>query len=320
MLEGDGGSARELPRLNRRAARRMMRSVSKRMPLSHDRRDLAQLLADAEPVIARTLSRRRGLLTEADADDVRGAVRLRLVRKLTTGDEEPIASFADYVAIVTLHAADDLIRAKHPRRTMLANRIRYVVTRDPRFALWEHERELVCGLAAARGSSPAFGEPDVHADPENIAPSLEELLVHGPRPLHAVVSLFAAGVREPAVHELEPIGVAPRVLEELEARELLARLWGEIATLPSRQRAALLLNLRDDSGGSALALFPQTGVASAAEIAAALDMKPEELAALWNDLPLEDDRIGVLYDLRRQQVINLRKAARERLGRRMARW
>ncbi|HKO56295.1 MAG TPA: hypothetical protein VJ276_10485, partial [Thermoanaerobaculia bacterium] len=86
--------------------------MSKRMPLSHDRRDVVQLLADAEPVISRTLSRRRSLLTEADADDVRGAVRLRLVRKLTNPDEEPIASFADYVAIVTLHAADDLIRAK----------------------------------------------------------------------------------------------------------------------------------------------------------------------------------------------------------------
>jgi hypothetical protein len=290
------------------------------MPLSHDRRDLVQLLADAEPVILRTLSRRRGLLTDADVDDVRGAVRLRLVRKLTTDDEEPIASFADYVAIVTLHAADDLIRAKHPRRTMLANRIRYVVTRDPRFALWEQERELVCGLAAARGNPPAFGEFEVRVDPEHIAPSLEQLLAHGPRPLHAVVSLFAAGLREPAVHELEPIGVAPRVLEELQARQLLTKLWREIAALPSRQRAALLLNLRDESGGSALALFPQTGVASAAEIGRALDMTAAELAAVWNDLPLEDDRIGGLYDLRRQQVINLRKAARERLGRRMARW
>lgn len=290
------------------------------MPLSHDRHDLVQLLADAEPVIVRTLSRRRGLLTEADVEDVRGAVRLRLVRKLMGDENEPIASFADYVAIVTLHAADDLIRAKHPRRTILANRIRYVVTRDDRFALWEHERELVCGFAAARGRAPLTSDSDVPLDPERIAPSLVRLLAQGPRVLHAVVSMFAVGLHEPAVHELEPIGVAPRILEELESRELLAKLWEEIGVLPPRQRAALLLNLRDDTGGSALALFPQTNVASVAAIAEALAMATGELAAIWNELPLDDDRIGVLFDLKRQQVINLRKAARERLGRRMARW
>src|SRR5215213_11736428 len=98
---------------------------------------IEQLLVEiAEPVIARTLSRRRGVLSDADLDDVAGTVRLRLLRKLEALEvTEPIVSFANYVAMSALHAADDLLRQKHPRRTMLANRIRYVLTRDARFAL-----------------------------------------------------------------------------------------------------------------------------------------------------------------------------------------
>ena len=40
-------------------------------------------------------------------------------------------------------------------------------------------------------------------------------------------------------------------------------------------------------------------------------------AALWNDLPLEDTAISGLLGVTRQQVINLRKVARERLVRRI---
>ena len=45
---------------------------------------------------------------------------------------------------------------------------------------------------------------------------------------------------------------------------------------------------------------------------------PEDrFAELWNDLPLEDSAIAQLLGITRQQVINLRKTARERLARRM---
>jgi hypothetical protein len=46
-------------------------------------------------------------------------------------------------------------------------------------------------------------------------------------------------------------------------------------------------------------------------------MSAENLAAIWNDLPLEDIRIAELLQLTRQQVINARKSARERLARRL---
>lgn len=107
------------------------------------------------------------------------------------------------------------------------------------------------------------------------------------------------------------------VAAEAEQRHFLKWLWTEIGHLPVRQRMALLLNLRDEQGGGVVALLPVTGVASIRQIAAMLEMPLEELARLWPELPLEDSAIARRLSLTRQQVINLRKCARERLGRRI---
>jgi DNA-directed RNA polymerase specialized sigma24 family protein len=110
---------------------------------------------------------------------------------------------------------------------------------------------------------------------------------------------------------------APDAALAFERRTYLVRLWEEIRQLPPRQAAALLLNLRDGQGRNAAALLPLTGIATLREMAAAVGLPPEELAGLWNRLPLEDILLADLLGVSRQQVINLRKSARERLARRM---
>jgi hypothetical protein len=49
----------------------------------------------------------------------------------------------------------------------------------------------------------------------------------------------------------------------------------------------------------------------------ALEMREEQLAELWNDLPLEDSKIAELLQQTRQQIINARHSARRRLARRL---
>jgi hypothetical protein len=105
---------------------------------------------------------------------------------------------------------------------------------------------------------------------------------------------------------------------ELETRQTVEALWKEVRQLRENQRAALLLNLRDVKGANGVALLLISGVATMDEIAEAMGMPAERLAELWNDLPLDDLTIGGMLGISRQQVINLRKAARERLARRMA--
>ena len=104
---------------------------------------------------------------------------------------------------------------------------------------------------------------------------------------------------------------------ETERRDYLKRLWLEIVELPTRQRCAVLLNLRDEGGRGILDLWIIVGVVTAEQLAQALDLTVEEFAKLWNELPLEDNRIAEILGLTRQQVINLRKSARERLARRL---
>ena len=107
------------------------------------------------------------------------------------------------------------------------------------------------------------------------------------------------------------------VAAEVEARLQLQRLWDEIKQLPVGQRAALLLNLRDEKGGNVIALLPHTGTATLRQIAEVLALPAVELAEVWPRLPLDDDTIALRLRVTRQQVINLRLAARRRLARRL---
>jgi hypothetical protein len=104
---------------------------------------------------------------------------------------------------------------------------------------------------------------------------------------------------------------------QVEKRMFLQRLWEEVRQLPLNQRVALLLNLRDSQGRGCIALFPAAGIATVRELSETLGISSEELAELWSELPLEDASIAERLRLTRQQVINTRKSARERLKRRL---
>jgi hypothetical protein len=120
---------------------------------------------------------------------------------------------------------------------------------------------------------------------------------------------------ERAAQELPSVDVDP--VERMELKRWMTELWNQICDLPQPQRAALLLNLRSGADQSAVALLPLAGVATIRQVAEVLGVPPEEFAELWNRLPLDDFAIAERLGVTRQQVINLRKSARERLTRRM---
>jgi len=289
---------------------------------------LESLLTEiADPVIRRSLFHRLGA-REPELDDIRGGVMLRLMRKLDElqrGVSEPIASFTDYVAIVTFHAADDFLRRKQPQRALLSNRIRYLLTHDTRFALWHIERDLVCGLAKWRDKPPRPRPLDpADANERQLGDSLARIFARTGAPLafHDIVALFAATSNvadgNTPLEDADLRELAPSAFEQLESKQTAEHLWREIEELPARQRTALLLNLREAGGGSAIPLLTSTGLATAEQIADLVGIPPAELASIWNDLPLDDNTIASRLGATRQQVINLRKCARERLARRLS--
>jgi DNA-directed RNA polymerase specialized sigma24 family protein len=280
---------------------------------------------------------------DPDAEDVRSEVMVQLAGRLEAlraRPDEPIANLAGYVAVVAYHACDHYVRRKRPARFRLKNRLRYALTHAPALALWEEEGEWHAGLAEWRGKAP-MGIPDRlemlrhgprAAAAAALAPraTLEvaagELLVRllrwlgQPLPLDDLVEAMAViwGVGDGVVEEMEEVPAAtPGMETQLDQRRCLERLWREVQELPSRQRVALLLNLRDDRGGDLLGLLTLSGIARLHEVATAVEMDAGDLARLWKDLPLEDAVLAERLGLTRQQVINLRKCARERLARRL---
>lgn len=266
--------------------------------------------------------------------DLRAEIILRLVTRLQRLAADPraesLASFPDYVAVVTLNAFDELLRRLFPNRTSFRNRVRYRLRSDPKLAVWSAGDTVLAGLAAWRNRS----DRAVAVAPSSISglsaagDDLAGLLVAffecvgSPVAFDDLVSLLAGvlGVTdrapEPKVgSELVALGRHPS--ENLERLQYLDALWDEICALPRPQRIALLLNARDASGESVTHFLPATGVATVRQIAEAMEMDARDLAGLWSGLPLDDLRIAEILCVRRQQVINLRRAARERLARRM---
>ncbi len=331
---------------------------------------LSRLLYEqAEPVIGSILRHNlRVTLREADdnADNqnalaLRSSVRLQLLSELEALRSRPggpaWANFRSHVAELTYQACDEHLRQQHPRRHNLKNKLRYLLTHNEEFALWENElrelvagtrREVMAGRAAWRDSPPARNE-DLWAAlreepaewaklnwPGRLAKTLHpiELLrglfanAQGPVELDELVNVCAAiwGTREKneentveVIAEYSDMASGQNLATalQLEQIEHLRQLWVEAGQLPIRQKTALLLNLRDANGRGIIALLPLTGVASLRQIATVLELTPEDLAGLWSQLPLDDAAIAARLGITRQQVINLRRAARERLARRI---
>jgi hypothetical protein len=107
--------------------------------------------------------------------------------------------------------------------------------------------------------------------------------------------------------------------QEVLNRLSLRRYWLEIRQLAPKFISALLLQARDPSGNSLIQLFELEGVASLREMAGAMELGAEELAALWDDIPLEDALIASRIGVTSQHVARMRMVARRNLAERLAR-
>jgi hypothetical protein len=167
----------------------------------------------------------------------------------------------------------------------------------------------------------------------------------GPIEWHELVAAvaFALGVKdhEPEEPSVERPSTAPSPYEQARQLELLRKLWTEIINLDPRWRAAFLLN---PPMGAEIEIFVQHGIATIRAIGLllafsdsqfervwqqlppksdgrvqALETYDQKFAFFWNQLPIRDAFIGLLIDRTAQQVIALRRLARERLCERLFR-
>jgi hypothetical protein len=298
-----------------------------------------------------------GSYNNQNALEIAGDVHALLLAQLHRLKQQPatasITNFRGYVALKTYSSYNAYLRRKHPRRWRLKNRLRYLFSHHAAFALWENaEGDWLCGLASWQHdwakqtisaqqktrlrdwllSSERTLPPDDRRDESDPTETLLMLFntvgcpVELDELVNAVTELW--GISEPSESTTLSVRETGEIYDDLadsraatditlDQRRFLQRLWSEILQLPPRQRSALLLNLRDEQGAGVLALLPLIDVASMETIAQALELTEEEMAQFWYDLPLDDAAIARLLNVTRQQVINMRKAARARLRRRM---
>jgi hypothetical protein len=308
----------------------------------------------AEPIIRKILRSKlrvslneRGTQQNQDALEIAGDLRATIVSTLRTLRQNPnqtaIASFPDFVAIKTYSACADYFREKHPQRWRLKSLLRRRLRQNSRFALWQAEdKRWYAGFSGRRETGSEAEVSDAsHSDSHPPDAKLNDAQMKsdeflsalfersgGPIGFDEVVKIAAEtwDIRDPPAESIDTSGSErdhqftssePRVDLALEQRLFFEQVWREVCQLPLLQRAALLLNLRDSRDGGVISFLPFLGVASKRELARLLEMPYEDFRKLWSELPLDDFRIAQMFGITRQQVINLRKTARERLARRM---
>jgi hypothetical protein len=285
-----------------------------------------------------------------DANDLFNDIITNLLSRLRNIRSERargvVSDFRGYIAATAYNACNLYLRQKYPRRSRLKNRLRYLLSHDATFALWTNETSgLICGFAQWRDKNAASphrafekirqdpvewiqtaGLASVGIDRAQLSSLLKALFQScgSPLKLDDLVNIVVDICHEKDQPD-EPLDTmvqlaAPTLDFEimLEHQHMLALLWQEVCQLPGRQRLALLLNFKDARGQDLVSLLPYTRTATIEQIAEAIDFPLVEFLRLWNRLPLDDATIGGLLGATRQQVINLRKCARERLERRMA--
>ena len=311
----------------------------------------------AEPVIKGVIRYKLRLSSNpvsqrSETEDLYQEVILQLLSQLQQfrklPEAHPINDLRGISAIIAHRTCSRWLRRQFPERHALKNRLHYLFTRQRGLALWQDDKgkqiagfaawqaqtKLVKSLPAAELANAEQLQTQIRTLKSGKQQELGEAVATvlnyagGPVEFDELVSTLAVllGIKDQPLESLaqgedaaahQPAASAPDQAWQIEKRMFLQRLWEELQQLPVNQRAALLLNLKDPSGGGCITLFPATGIATLQQLAATLEIELNTFAALWNDLPLEDARIAELLGLTRQQVINARKSGRERLARRL---
>ncbi len=308
------------------------------------------LMGEVTPVIEGVIHGRAGVAAAAmEREELFSEAVLQVIRKLqelkSGPPRQPITNFKGYAAVTAFHVVHAHFRRVHPERRRLRNRIRHVVRTSAPFALWQSPSGgFVCGRAGWEGSAEEAAEGDLDRIPPlspapavswndsvgraQLARALDHVFdqVRKPVELERLVEAVAELFRLPMTQTQSPsaehteksrVDETASIESSLVYRSALLEVWREVDLLPPRQRMALLLGLRDEHGSAIASLLILLRITTFDDLAAAVELSPEELTALWDQLPLPDLAIAERLGLTRQQVINLRKSARERLGRRL---
>jgi len=323
-----------------RAADLLDRYLSDHGPGAADR--LGELVEDfvsphARRVVGSRLYR-HGTAHEGQVEDVTSDAVVSFIlyaEELHQGRGTPIGNLEAFVAMLAARASNSYLRVAYPAFHGHRNRLRYLFEKYSDLARWVEagSEAWVCGLAEWRS---ARGPRHMALDDVERTAGLEWMQGSQQHRADQLVRLFKLVGRPMLFNDLAVLTARLWDVHELDAtlpegqefagsdtpldtafdrKQRIGALWSRICDLALNQRVALLLNLKGPDGSCGASLLVATGAASIRQIAQAVEMPPAKFAELWGKLPLEDLEIAAMLNLTRQQVINLRKCARAKLGR-----
>lgn len=291
-----------------------------------------------------------------DLEDLVSEVVLHLLGRLSEFKRNPqpgtFSDFKRYAAVTSLNTFHSFLRKKYPKRWALKNKVRYILTHQKGFALWEGpDLHWLAGFACWKEQQRqpcSYGKvQDLRRNSGSLAGAgvfYDETRDTNPAELLAVIMEWAGApvefdefitivsdlwfMREPAAFEKQQPANRIETVEDpranlefrVEQHLYLESLWQAIKQLPVNHRRALLLHLSDAQGRDLTTLLVRIRVSTVQEVMATLEMDAATFGVIWKELPMQDSDIAEYLGLTRQQVINLRNSARRILRRGLRQW
>lgn len=277
------------------------------------------------PIIRQALRRRLGLYvsaqgvskTDRDAEDLYQEALTRIIEVLH-GDRRvltKIENFESYVGRVAANIGNDFLRSKHPNRARLKNALRDLLRRHGDLVSWRYQNESLCGFALWRNTgTEAISVDDVETkltaflaerfecEDVRVVPLsriVTELFhwIGGPVQFDVLVRMVAyvRDIKEQQIESLDDVAAefeinsrtsARSAQSDLEAYELLGRLWHFVKQLPPTQRDAFTLRFHDDTGLDLLTVWLAAGTVDWKDLAEAMGRTEEDLGRLWKLMPM----------------------------------
>jgi hypothetical protein len=288
-----------------------------------------------------------------ESEDLFARVRLGLILRLQRARRRPgereIRHFRAFCASVVRNAVASYWRAQDPERRRVKNRLRYWRAKSGTAESSAREQgDESHSDTSKRGLKPPedFGNGET-AEPSGPAEGIESEALRGLKLsdptlreiLRSLTDLWGVPVEisvlirairggrspdrdapAPGVDDggerrydpLEQVRFPDLAPEEMRVRrEELLSVWQEILLLNRSQQICLLLHL------DGIRLFEELKVVHRSAMARALDIPADDFLPIWEQLPLSDERIGRMIHASPLQVIGYRRAAKERLRRRL---
>jgi RNA polymerase sigma factor (sigma-70 family) len=307
------------------------------------------------PIVRQVLRQRLGLYVSAqgvnendhDAEDLYQEAMTRMVEVLHADQQSltRIENFEPYVGRIVSNICRDFLRSKYPTRARLKDALRDVFRRHNHLDSWQYEDEILCGFTTWRNNSKPpviidevdttlnafraarFADEDVRV--VALSRVVAELFewIGGPVQIHALVRMlaFVRDVRDQQIESLDDqvdfeFAVNSQQSmqstgSEVEAHQLLRRLWHILKRLQPGQRDAFALRFHDHEGRNLFTVLLAAGIVDWKDLAEGMERSVADVSRLWTQMPMDTGTAAIELHTSRENVYKLRYRAIQKLKR-----